>query len=566
MPERPPVRATRHAIAAGHYLAAEAGFEILNAGGNAVDAAAAAGLALGVVQPDIVNVAGVAPIMIWHAERGELITLDGLGVWPQATDVRVFEREHGGHVPEGVLRTVVPAAPDAWLTALEHYGTMSFGDVAAAALDLARDGFVVHELLAETIRTHQADYARFPENARIFLPGGAPPAVGAVFRQPDLAGVLQHLIDEERATGGSRAAGLGAVRRAFYQGDLAQTLAAFHAAEGGWLDRGDLASFRVREESPVRRPFGPLDVATCGPWCQGPVLLEVLGLLRAEELRAAGRNTPAYLHRLAQALDLAFSDREAWFGDPRFTDVPLEGLLDPDYLAGRRGMMSEQAFDGMPPAGDPPGGRRAGTERTTHTGENRTLDTSYVAVVDRFGNAVSATPSDVSYSSPVVPGTGLVPSSRGSQSWGFAGHPCAAAPGRRPRLTPNPAMAFRNGRPYLVFGTPGGDVQTQAMLQFLLGAEVFGLGLQAAVDAPRMATFNFPSSFEPHGMLPSRLMLEPALAEVAGDDLARRGYDIRPWPERAWQAGAICALRIDPETGVIEAAADLRRPAAALGW
>ena len=184
MPERPPVRATRHAIAAGHHLAAEAGFEILNAGGNAVDAAAAAGLVLGVVQPDIVNVAGVAPIMIWHAERGDLVTLDGLGVWPRATDTTVFEREHDGHVPEGVLRTIVPAAPDAWLTALEHYGTMSFSDVASAALAFARSGFPVHGLLALTIRTHEADYARFAENARIFLPDGTPPAPGSVFLQP----------------------------------------------------------------------------------------------------------------------------------------------------------------------------------------------------------------------------------------------------------------------------------------------------------------------------------------------------------------------------------------------
>lgn len=568
MTERPPIRATRHAISAGHGLAAEAGLEVLEAGGNAIDAAVAAGLVLGVVQPDIVNVAGVAPIMIWHAERGELVTLDGLGVWPRATDIEVFEREHDGHIPEGVLRTVVPAAPDAWLSALESYGTMSFADVAGAATRLAREGFPVHDLLAETIAIHRDDYARWPENARIFLPNGAPLKLGETFKQPDLAAVLQYLADEERAAGGSREQGIGAAREAFYQGDIAAVIERFYRDQVGWLGRADLATFRVRREPAVRRNFLGLEFACCGPWCQGPVLLQVLGLLEGTDLGSLGHNGAAYLHLIAQALDLAFADRETYLGDPRFIDVPLDELLAPAYLAARRALIaSERAVQGMPPAGDPRAGA-AGEGRPSAGGsheDTRSLDTSYVAVVDRWGNAVSATPSDVSYQSPVVPGTGLVPSSRGSQSWGRRGHPSAAAAGKRPRLTPNPAMAFRDGRPHLVFGTPGGDLQVQAMLQFVLNLEIFGKGLQEAIEAPRAATFNFPSSFEPHGVLPQRLMLEAAIDEAEGEALSALGHDVQWWPERAWQAGAVCAIRIDPDNGALEAAADARRPTDALG-
>jgi len=568
MTGRPTILATRHAIAAGHYLAAEAGFEVLNNGGNAIDAAVAAGLVLGVVQPDIVNVAGVAPIMIWHAERGELLTLDGLGVWPRATDIDVLEREHDGHIPEGVLRTVVPAAPDAWLTALGTFGTMPFRDVAGTAIRLARDGFVVYPFLAQNLATHRGEYARWTENARLFLPGGEPPRVGEIFRQLDLERVLQHMADEERAARGSREEGIRAARRAFYEGDLAATIAGFQAEHGGWLARADLAGFRVRREAPARLDYRGLEVATCGPWCQGPALLEALGILDGFDLAELGHNSASYLHLLTEALDLAFADREAHFGDPAFVDVPIAELLAADYLAARRALISaDRAFGEPPPPGDPRSGAAHGGPATAAArGETHSLDTSYLAVVDRWGNAVSATPSDTSYQSPMVPGTGLVPSSRGSQSWGRRDHPSAAAPGKRPRLTPNPAMALERGRPYLVFGTPGGDVQTQAMLQFLLNVHVFGQDLQSAVEAPRVASYNFPSSFEPHEALPGRLMLEGAIDDAEGRTLSLLGHDVDWWPQRAWKAGALCALRIDSEAGVIEAAADPRRPGYALGW
>src|SRR6185312_5908630 len=277
MTHRPTVCGTRHAISAGHYLAAAAGFSILEAGGNAIDAGCAAGIALGVLQPDLVNVAGVAPILIRLAD-GTVESIAGLGHWPRALPPDLFMREHGGKVPTGVLRTVVPAAPDAWITALERHGTMRFADIAEPAIRFARDGFAVNGLLAFSIESNVEAYRRWPQNAAIFLPGGRPQAVGDKFVQSDLARTLQYMADQDRAAPG-REAGLRAAHDAFYRGDIARQIVAFQKAEGGYLAMEDLAGFRSRIEPVVQREWRGHRVMTCGPWCQGPALLEALLLL-----------------------------------------------------------------------------------------------------------------------------------------------------------------------------------------------------------------------------------------------------------------------------------------------
>ncbi len=253
---RPTIAVTRHAISAGHYLAATAGFAILEAGGNAVDAGCAAGIALGVLQSDLVDVAGVAPIMIYLAESREVVTIAGLGTWPKALDPELFMREHGGKIPKGVLRTVVPAAPDAWITALRRYGTMSFGEVAAAATRLARDGFPMYPLMAASLERHAETHRGWPSSAAIFLPNGQVPEAGEVFRQTDLGASLQYMADEERAASGrGREAGLEAARDAFYRGDIAKKIIAFMKQEGGLLSAEDLAEYRSPVGPPERRRF-----------------------------------------------------------------------------------------------------------------------------------------------------------------------------------------------------------------------------------------------------------------------------------------------------------------------
>jgi gamma-glutamyltranspeptidase/glutathione hydrolase len=573
---RPTIAVTRHAIAAGHYLAATAGFDILQAGGNAIDAGVAAGITLGVVQSDLVNCAGVAPIIIYHAETREVVTIAGLGWWPRALDPMLFQREHGGKIPIGVLRTVVPAAPDAWITALRRYGTMSFGDVAAAAIRLARDGFAMYPLMAASLEKHAERHASWPSSAAVYLPGGKVPQAGDIFRQTDLGASLQYMADEEKATlgksrnGSGREKGLEAARDAFYRGDIARKIVAFMKEEGGLLSAEDLAEYHSPVGPPERRRFGDLEVFTCGAWCQGPVLLQTLALLDGTDLKALGHNSPAYVHHLAEALKLAFADREAYYTDPAMGEVPLPTLVSSEYAGERRKLIDpEKAWPEMPPPGNLNGELGASPPRLAASPPNPfpEPDTSYVCVADRWGNIFSATPSDGSYGSPVVPGVGFIPSSRGSQSRPNPNHPAGVAPGKRPRLTPNPALAIRgNGAEFLPFGTPGGDVQSQAMLQVLLNIYVHGMDVQGAIEAPRFASYSYPSSFAPYDYYPGRLNLEGRFPEGVAADLARRGHQVERWPDWIWLAGAVCAIRADKECGVMEAGADPRRAAYALGW
>ena len=573
MPLQPMITGARHMIAAGHYLAAEAGHAILQAGGNVVDAGVAAGIALGVVHSDQVQFSGVAPMVIHLADRDETVTIAGLGGWPRAARLETLVTEHGGTIPVGLLRTVVPAAPDAWILALERYGTLGFGDVAAAAIRYAREGFTMHPVMAHYIERNADGYRRWPASAAIWLPGGRPPREGELFVQSDLARSLQFMADEERAASArGRAAGLRAAREAFYRGDLATAMVRYHREHGGWLTAEDLAAYRSEIAPPVRTVFGELEVLTCGPWCQGPVLLQMLALLEGLDLRALGHNTPAYVHLLTEAMKLCFADRDRYYGDPSFVPVPMDGLLAPAYAAARRQLIRpDRAWPEMPPAGRPtgveaPAASLRAPEPVAGGGPDLDGDTSYVCVVDRHGNAFSATPSDVSWEGPVIPGLGFCPSSRGSQSWAVPGHPSCVAPGKRPRLTPNPALARRDRGWVMPFGAPGGDLQPQGMLQVLLNHTVFGMSVQEAVEAPRFVTHSFPGSFEPHPYHPGRLDLERSIGEATGEALAALGHRVQWLPDLSIGTAGVCAVSADLRAGVLYGGADPRRAARAMGW
>jgi gamma-glutamyltranspeptidase / glutathione hydrolase len=571
---RPALMGTRHMAAAGHYAAAHAAFVVLEAGGNAVDAGVAAGVALGVLQPDIVSVAGVAPIMLYEAASGRITTISGLGWWPKAADPEYFRRQYGGRIPDGLRRTVVPAAPDAWLTALERFGTMSFGDVAAAAIGFARYGFPMYPILADMIALHESDYTRWPSNAAIYLPGGRSPRTGELFFQTDLAATLAFMAEEERAhLAAGRVAGLNAARSAFYSGDIAAAIAAFHRENDGWLTLEDMKDFRVAIEPAICTRFADWEVYTCGPWCQGPALIQALNLLDAVELVALGHNSVDYVHVVVEALKLAFADRERWYGDPRFVDVPIERLISAEYARARRALIRPcKAWPEMPPAGDPYDGTCGAGASTQHPVASREVpnalarDTSYVCVVDRWGNAFSATPSDVSFDAPVIPRTGLSVSTRGSQSWTDPAHPSCLAPGKRPRLTPNPAIALRRGEEVMPFGTPGGDVQVQAMLQVFLNQALFEMDPQAAAEVPRFASYSFPDSFEPHDYFPGRLQAEGRFDAKTGDVLKSYGHDLHWWPDRTWRAGSVCSIKANRRSGLIVGGADFRRSGYTVGW
>ena len=565
MPLQPMITAARHMVSAGHYLATEAGHAMLGAGGNAIDAAVAAGIALGVVHSDQVQFSGVAPMVIYLAERDEVVTIAGLGGWPRATDVDAVMARQA--IPLGIERTVVPAAPDAWILALERYGTMSFGDVAAAAIRYARDGFTVHPVMAHFIAQNEASYRRWPQNAAIWLPNGRPPREGELFVQTDLARSLQFMVDEEQAAARhGRAAGLKAAREAFYHGDLARAMVRHHAQNGGWLTAEDLAGYRSEIVPPVRATFHDTEVLTCGPWCQGPVLLQFLTLLQGDDLSALGHNSPAYVHLVTEAMKLGFADRERYYGDPRFVQVPLDALLSPAYVAERRRLIDEHAaWPEMPPAGRVPGfDGRAMDAAARDESLAAPGDTSYVCAVDAHGNVVSATPSDSSWDGPAIPGLGFVPSTRGSQSFAGREHASSVARGKRPRLTPNPALARRGTRWLMPFGAPGGDLQPQGMLQVFLNHVVFGMSIQEAIDAPRFVTHSFPGSFEPHPYHPGRLDLERGVG--GGDALSALGHRIQWLPDRSIATAGVCAIVADRDAGVLYGGADPRRAARAMGW
>ncbi len=569
---QPAVSGRRYMASTGHYLATEAAVEILEAGGNAVDAGIAACITLNVTQSDQVQFGGVAPIMLYLADSDEVLTISGLGWWPKAASLDYFVEECGGEIPIGVRRSVVPAAPDAYIQALARYGTMSFADVARHATRCASEGFPLHRHLQIYIERFADRTRAWPGNADVFFPGGQVPQVGDLFVQQDLAATLSYMADEERAASSNgREAGLAAARDAFYKGDISRKIVDFQRKNGGWLTAEDLAGYASAIEPPVTFRYRGIDIYSCGPWCQGPVVPQALSLLEDFDLEAMGHNSPEYIHVVAEAIKLSFADRERYYGDPKFVDVPIDTLLSSAYSVERRTQIRpDQAWRELPPAGSLDGIAGSGwTAPAADAGAPTPVfaaDTSYAAVMDREGNIFSATPSDTSWDAPVVPGLGFTPSARGSQSFAVPGHASCVAPGKRPRLTPNPAIALKKGEFAMPFGASGGDTQPQGMIQVLLNHVVFGMDIQTAIDAPRLCTHSQPDSFEPHTAYPGRLALEGRIDVATGDQLAGMGHDVDWLRDISIGVSGVCAISADLERGVMTGGADPRRPARAMGW
>jgi gamma-glutamyltranspeptidase/glutathione hydrolase len=569
--QRPAVRGVTHMAASGHYLATAAAYRILEDGGNAIDAGVAAGIVLGVTLPQWVTFGGVAPVMVYSAESGEVSTVSGLGRWPQSATLEAVTDRASGGPPAPIERIVTPAAPDAWLTTLERFGTMPFEEIVAPAREICRDGFVIQGTVAHLLPTMGPMMDGSPGLSDLLAPGGQLLSEGDRLEQPQLAATFDRLIDAERAaSAGGRTVAIRAARDEFYRGDIAREIAAFVAERDGFLDYDDLAGFTVGVEPPLTGRFGDLTVNVCGPWCQGPALIEVLQILEGFDLAALGHNSADYVHTLVEAIKLAFSDRHYYFGDPDFVRVPIEGLTSLSFAAERREQIdAARAHPGMPAPGDPfahqsdPQGDWELASEPQSTLAPVEQDTSYVCVVDRWGNGFSATPSDAYQN--FIPELGFGISSRGSQSWLDPDHPSVLAPGKRPRLTPNPAMAFKDGRLYLTLGTPGLDVQVQAMTQLLANIEVFGLDPQEAIEAPRFASFSFPLTGMFGRYEPGVLRCESGVGTDTIAELSSRGHIVEDWGERNYLAGGLCAIQVDHDRGTLTAGADFRRDAYAMG-
>ncbi len=574
--QRPSIRAKRYVVSSLHYLATMGGVRILENGGNAADAGVATGICINVLQPGSTHFGGVAPIIYCPGTGAPVETVSGLGRWPRAASLDYFKKRHSGDLPPGILRTIMPASPDAWLTALARFGTMTFEQVIQPALDLAENGHPVDDQFHAFASGALGDA---PSTAAVFNPCGHIPQIGEIFFQKDLANTFRRMIDAERGAAGDRESGIRAARDLIYKGEIAREIAGFYAREEGLLTYEDLASFSVRVEPPSHVTYKGYDVYTCGPWCQGPTLNMALKILEGVDLRRMGHESADSLHAIIEGMKLVFADREAYFGDPDFVQVPLAGLLDERYAAGRRNAIDpDRAAADMPPPGNPwpfhPESRghncpfpamdpdRPQPERLSHWES----DTSYLCVVDEQGNAFSSTPSDVVGWTPIVPGLGFPISGRGTQTWLDPAHPSCLQPWKRPRLTPNPALVLKDGKPFMPFGCPGGDAQVQGMLQVFLNIIEFGMEPQEAIDAPRVISHSFPNSFWPHGSLPGEVTVEARIAPHVREDLRGRGHIVDDNDE--WSAGVsrVCAITIDPRAGTRMGGADPRSTSYAIGW
>ena len=350
---RPTIAGSHYAASCGHYLATAAAMRALDAGGNAIDAGVTAAIALTVLQPDVVSFAGVLPTLIYLKEENRVVSLEGLGYWPASTDLGRLKAEGGDAVPEGILRQIVPAAPATHVEALRRFGTITYEQAATPAMQLARDGYYMYPILRDSIELHAAGIDRYAENKSIFRAGGQTPQVGSRFRQANLARTIGRMIEAERQASGERKAKLRAVHDCFYKGAIAEEIAAFHKKHRGFLAREDLAGFEVPVEKSISTTYNGIEVHACDVWCQGVVLLQTLKALEGIDLVALGHNTPRYLHVLAQALDLSFSDREAYVGDPKFMKVPTAQLLSAEYAATQRARIDpERASRRMPDPGE----------------------------------------------------------------------------------------------------------------------------------------------------------------------------------------------------------------------
>ncbi len=574
---RPSVMGVTHAVSAGHYLASAAGYRILEEGGNAVDAGVASGIAINVTLPNAATFGGVAPIIIYDAASDSVVTISGLGRWPRAASIDHFNRCAGGEIPLGILRCVTPGAPDAWLTALERFGTMTFERVVTPALELAEKGFplsaTVQRSMGTSDETALGSLGTWPSTAEVFMPAGRRPDVGETIVQSDLARTFRRMIEAERGGAGrGREAGIRAARDLFYKGEIAEEMAAFSREQGGLLTLDDLREFSVKLEPPEVGRYKEYEVYTCGPWCQGPVVAQTLQTLAEDDLAALGHNSADYTHLVSQALNLSFADRHRYYGDPDQVEVPMAGLLSEGYARDRRRAIDmERAFTEMPEPGNPwayqgsPEKGGAAPPPPAAAPGRLEQDTSYTCVVDRWGNAFSATPSDGIDGAPIVPGLGFPISSRGTQSWLDPDHASSLQPWKRPRLTPNPSIAFRNGRLFMPFGTPGGDAQCSAMVQLFLNVVEFGMNPQLAIEQPRFIPWNFPNSFWPHTYLPGRLTVEGRMPADTFAGLSDRGHDVEALNDWSPAVGALSAIVVDREAGTLKAGADPRRDTYAIG-
>ena len=582
---RPRVMGTHGVISSGHYLATQAGYDVLKAGGNAFDAGVTAGMALKVLKMDYAGWTGVAPLILYSAAEDRVLTRVGAGTSPALATLDYF-LEHG---KSPINNALIPADMDVWLAALDRFGTLSFSEAAQPALRIAEEGYHLYKMQKRMIEDHLDGILAFPYNRDFWFPNGVgEQRLGDLMVNADLGRLIRYLMEAERqalAAGGSRSEGIRAARDAFYRGDPARDVDRFFREHGGIVRYEDLAGYESRWEEPLGTSFNGYDVHTGAGWSQGPRIILMLNMLENYDLRALGYNTPEYIHLVSQVINLAMSDVHKYVGDPDFVPAP-EGLYGKAYARERIGLIDEKsAFQDMPPWGDPermaavadgaptsfvaPMSNRTTRSRRGSDDADRAAhssDTSSLNVMDGEGNVFSFTESDGHTSTPMIPGWGF---GLGGRMYQFNLDPELAnvmAPGKRPRNSNAPLLVMKDGQPFMGLSTPGGDQQLQSLLQVFLNVVVWGMSPEQALDQPRFGSYNFPATGSEVNQSPAVLYMEDRIPAETAEALSAMGHDVRSWGLWNWRACAPTVTWRDPETGVMTAAGDVRRETASLGF
>ena len=596
---RPVVRGRRGVVAGGQPLSVEAGMRILQRGGNAVDAGVATILAASVIEFSHFTFGGEVPILI-KLKGKEVAVVEGMGTAPAKATLQFFvdrAKQRGaagttatapdssatqragndidmpsvpgaksGLIPStGPLAATVPAVLDACVTALDQFGTKSLAEVMQPAIELA-DGFPIDELRVQYIQTRAPIFSQWPDAKRIFLPNGAVPKVGDVFVQADLARTMRAIAaTEKRNAVHGRHAALMAARDYFYRGPLGKRIGDYMQTHGGLLAAGDLAGWHAKVGAPAKGVYRGYEIYKTGFWAQGPMMIEVLNVLEGYDLKKMGQNSLEYIHTVTEALKLGFADRDRFYGDPNFVRVPTQQLLSKNYAAMRRSLIDQSLASLAQRPGDPVNMKPLLASATTISYNAPPLpeiekanDTTCVNVIDKDGNMFSATPSGAWLPAVVAGDTGVLMGQRLQSALTDPSSPNVVAPGKRPRITLTPTLVLKEGQPFMVLSTPGGDNQDQALLQVLLNVIEFGMNPQEAVEAPRFDTQHYVSSFDNHEFMAGLLNIESRIPADVISRLGARGHKLKIQSD--WGTGSSpTVIMYDSKSGVISGGADPRR-------
>ena len=568
---RPVIRGRHAAVASMKAEATEATRRILDAGGNAFDAAVAGQAALAVTDFSLNGVGSDAVLLVYDSREKKVYSINAEPRAPKLATIDWYQKNNGGKIPEsdGLLSGGIPGVVDAWYILLDRWGTMDFEQVLQPAIDLAENGFPLSERGASYI-AESTKILKYPTTVKIYLPDGHPPKAGEILKNPDLARTLKKLVEAEKADQSKgRHEALKAARDRFYKGDIAHALAAFSEANGGLFRYEDFSAYTAKVETPVSVNYRGYEVYKNPSSSQGPTELIALNLLEGFDLRAMGHNSPEFLHTSVEAVKLAMADREKYLGDMDFIRIPYDGLLSKDYASERRKLI-DPAKASLELRPGTPSANTAELERPVHEvldgNASHNGDTSYIAVIDKDRNMVSFEPSlHELFGTGVVMGeTGILFNCRGDYYSLVRGEANALEPGKRPRSTLQSTLVLKDGQPYAILGSPGGDDQVMRTMQTLINTIDFGMNIQQAIEAPRWSSRSFPASPFPHTMYPGDMSVESRIPEATRQTLISKGHKLRVAPP--WSLGSNGGIIIDPNTGVLSAGADPRVDAYAWAW